>query len=302
MANISESRVWLITGASSGLGLALVEAVLAKGERAVATVRNPTALADLQAKYPDTQLLVVTLDVTNAEQIAETFKTVETHFHRLDVVVNNAGYGLSGEIEAVPDDKARHQIETLFWGPVNITKQAIPFFRDVNPKGHGGRILNVTSVGGYSGNQTLAYYSAGKFALEGFTESFTKEMRPEWNIKGIIIEPGGFATKWATSGMVVVPQPPAYEGDSPSNKFRAMAKGAGAIGDVAKAAQAMILIAGEPDPPLRLQLGTDSWGIVQYKANATLKDQEKWATVSHGTNLDGYGPEILEKLKVILGG
>ncbi|KAI0042907.1 NAD-P-binding protein, partial [Auriscalpium vulgare] len=130
-----------VTGSSSGFGLALIEAVLAINERVVATLRDVTKLADLQAKYPAEQLLILPLDVTNTAQIAQVFKQIEQHFHRLDVVVNNAGYALGGEIEGIPEDEARRQIDTLFWGPVAIMKEATRFFREVNPQGHGGRIL-----------------------------------------------------------------------------------------------------------------------------------------------------------------
>lgn len=137
-------------------------------------------------------------------------------------------------------------------------------------------------------------------ALEGFTEAFTREMPPEWNIKGVIIEPGGFKTNWGGSGMVHAPRHPAYDANSPSAKFAQMRTHAPSIGDVHKAALAMIRIAGEPDPPLRLQLGTDAWGIATIKAKKTLSDAEKWAELSHGTNLDGYGMEILDYLKQAL--
>ncbi|KZV74159.1 NAD(P)-binding protein [Peniophora sp. CONT] len=293
----SDSRVWLVTGASSGLGLALVEAVLAKGERAVATVRKPAALDDLSKKYSADQLLVLQLDVTDNEAIVRSFDAIEKHFKRLDVVVNNAGYGVTSDIEATPDEISRPIFETLFWGPVHITQQAIRFFREVNPKGLGGRVLNISSIGGYAAQPTLSFYNAAKFALEGFTQSFTKEMPPEWNIKGVIIEPGGFPTNWSSANMVTIPPHPAYPEDSPSRKFIQMRDGAPAIGDVHRAAKAMITISEEPNPPLRLQLGTDAWGIAQGMAQKTLDEQNKWADLSHSTNQDGYGLEILQYLK-----
>ena len=112
-----------VTGSSKGLGRALVEAVVAAGERAVATLRKPEEIADLAQKYPASQLLVQPLDVTDEDQIVAAFEATRKHFGRLDVVVNNAGYGLSGEFEAIPKDRARKQIEVLFWGPVNITRE-----------------------------------------------------------------------------------------------------------------------------------------------------------------------------------
>ena len=157
--------------------------MLEAGERVVASARNPTksaGLTSLREQYSDAQLLVLVLDVTKSEQIKEAFTKTKEHFGRLDVVVNNAGYGVSAEIEATPDNVARDQFETLFWGPVNVTKevrrsslatrtnnphslQALKFFKTVNPPGHGGRVLNVSSIGGYSANPTLAFYNAGKF-------------------------------------------------------------------------------------------------------------------------------------------
>ncbi|KAI0037871.1 NAD(P)-binding protein [Auriscalpium vulgare] len=304
MAGTLDSRVWFVTGSSSGFGLALIEAVLAINERVVATLRDVTKLADLQAKYPADQLLILPLDVTNTAQIAQVFKQIEQHFHRLDIVVNNAGYALAGEIEGIPEDEARRQLDTLFWGPVAIMKEATRFFREVNPQGHGGRILNISSIGGYEASQLVGFYAAGKFALEGLTQSFNKEMPPQWNVKATIIEPGGFATNIWTSGLVMTPPHPAYPEDSPTAQFRKNMTQweAFAIGDVKKAAQAIILVAGDKDAPLRVQLGSDAWFGVNLRANTTLKDQEKWAAVSHGTNLDSHsGPDAIAKLKALMG-
>ncbi|KAF9813651.1 hypothetical protein IEO21_05483 [Rhodonia placenta] len=285
--SFSNTRVWFITGSSQGLGRALLEEVLASGERAVATLRTPAVLAPLAQKYPAAQLLVVPLDVADTAQISAAFGAARAHFGRLDVVVNNAGYGLEGEIEAVPEEDARRQMEVLFWGPVHVTKEAIAFFRDVNPPGHGGRVLNVSSCGGYAANPTLAYYSAGKFAMEGFTEAFTKEMLPEWNIKGVIVEPGGFRTAWNAASMVRVPAHPQYAAPtSPSSVHRKMAAQP-YIGDPAKAARAMMQIAGLPDPPLRIQMGTESLMLVRGRALRTIRDGEQYEELAHSTNCDG---------------
>ncbi|GBE81793.1 hypothetical protein BKA93DRAFT_738065 [Sparassis latifolia] len=300
----SDSRIWFITGSSQGLGRALLEEVLASGERAVATLRKPTVLAPLVEKYASSQLLVVPLDVTDEAQIVAAFEATKKHFGRLDVVVNNAGYGLEGEIEDTPEAEARKQIEVLFWGPVRITKEAIKFLRDVNPPGYGGRVLNISSVGGYSSNPTLAFYSAGKFALEAFTEAFTKEMLPEWNIKGLIIEPGGFETEWGGSSMIHVPIHPRYQGPtSPGLAFRKMREashqyGGGGIGDPNKGGKVLMQIASMPNPPLRIQLGTDSLMLVRNKALKTVRDGETFEEISHSTNKDGIDKDqILGMIK-----
>ncbi|CAL1707779.1 unnamed protein product [Somion occarium] len=183
--------------------LLLVEKVLHPGERVVATLRRPEHLADLASKYPSTQLLVVELDVVKTEHIERAFEQTKKHFGRLDIVVNNAGYGLFAEIEVAPEEETRKQIEVLFWGPVHIIKRAIPFMRDINPSGQGGHILNISSSGGHQAHPGIAFYNAGKFALEGLTESLSKEMLPEWNIiKATIVEPGGFRTSWGHSSLV----------------------------------------------------------------------------------------------------
>ncbi|CCM04858.1 uncharacterized protein FIBRA_07051 [Fibroporia radiculosa] len=292
----TDTRVWFITGSSQGLGKALLEEVLARGERAVATLRKPAVLASLAQKYNASQLLVVPLDVTDEAQIAHAFAETKKHFGRLDVVVNNAGYGLTAEIEAAPEDEARKQIEVLFWGPVHVMKQAIPFFRDVNPPGHGGRVLNVSSCGGYAANPTLSYYSAGKFALEAFTEAFTKEMLPEWNIKGVIIEPGGFRTEWNASSMVTIPVHPKYDTPtSPSVVHRQVASQP-YIGDPTKAAKAMVQIADMPNPPLRVQLGTESLMIVRYQAQRTLRDSEQHEDLAHSTNCDEINKDAVVEM------
>ncbi|KAI0262447.1 hypothetical protein BC834DRAFT_939782 [Gloeopeniophorella convolvens] len=296
----NDTRVWLITGANSGLGLALLKAVLASGERAVAAVRNPSTLSELAREYPSASLLVQKLDVTNEQQIAEAFRAVEAHFRRLDVVVNNAGYAVIGEIEAVPDDMARQQIETLFWGPVHIMKEAIRFFREVNPPGHGGRVLNISSIGGYAANATASYYSAGKFALEGFTQALVREMPPEWNITGVIIEPGGFKTNLLGGSDLSVPPPPAYDARSPSVMFREFVRTAPRIGDLDRAARAMIRIAGEPQPPLRLTLGSDAWVVAEVTAKRTLSDAQKWKELSTSTDKDGVPADYMDQLRLLL--
>ncbi|KAF8581485.1 NAD(P)-binding protein [Ramaria rubella] len=293
-SSLADSRVWFITGSSQGLGRALVEAVLAAGDRAVATLRTPSILTDLKSKYPSSQLLIQPLDVTFPAQIKEAFEATREHFNRLDVVVNNAGYGLFGEIEATSDEDARKQIEVLFWGPVNISKEAIKFFMDVNPAGRGGRIFNISSIGGYQANHNLAFYSAGKFALEAFTQSLTKEIPPSWNIKGCIIEPGGLRTEWGHTSLIRLPQHPRYSDPStPSSQFRAVMGAIPGIGDPVRAAQAIVDLSREPEMPLRLQLGSDAYYLAEAQATQTLKDQKKWASISHSTNAEDYDKGIL---------
>ncbi|KAL0960679.1 hypothetical protein HGRIS_005708 [Hohenbuehelia grisea] len=291
----TNARVWLVTGTSSGLGKALVEVLLHANERVVATCRNPAVHANLQSKYPKSQLLVEKLDVTNLEQIKAAFEAAKTHFGAVDVVVNNAGYAVLGELEAVSDEQARAQFEVQFWGPVNITKEAIKFFRDVNAPGKGGRVFNISTAGGGMLTSIILH-----LALEGFTEAFVKEMLPAWNIQGCIIEPGGLETEWRNSSMIQVPVHSAYDNpQSPTVQFRQMLQSVPMIGDPKKMATALLKLADEPDLPLRVQFGSESNALIRSKALKTIKDAEKFMAVSHSTNKDGIdGEAYMEQIMI----
>ncbi|KAJ7031192.1 hypothetical protein C8F04DRAFT_1111878, partial [Mycena alexandri] len=275
-----------------GLGLALVNAMVAAGERVVATLRVPKQMKDLESKYSRDQLLVQRLDVTQPCGLT-----------LVDVVVNSAGYGILAEIEATPDSAARHNFEVQFWGPVSITREAIKFMRDVDPKGHGGLIINVSSAGGYLANPAIAFYNASKFALEGFTQVFAREMLPEWNIRGLIVEPGGLQSEWVMGSMQTFPPPPEYGPSSPSGVVRTVLDPANmdSLGVPERMAAAIIHTAGKEKLPLRLPLGSDSWAIVRGQAQKTLREADEWQEVSHSTNRDGvdgaqYAKGIMEML------
>ncbi|KAJ3544826.1 hypothetical protein NM688_g5697 [Phlebia brevispora] len=302
MSVSSETRIWFITGTSTGIGRALTESVLAAGEIVVAAVRKPAALEELQSRYPDPKLVVCQADVANADQINRAFETIKERFGRLDVVVNNAGYSTCCEMEGIPDDAARQQLEINFWGPVNICRQAVKFFRDVNPKGRGGRIVNVSSAGGYSTNPCFSFYCASKFALEGFTQALNQEMVPEWNIKAVLIEPGGIETN-IKDNLVFFPTPPAYKDPStPSQAFVNWALKAPLLGLPDRVAKVIMRIVDEPEPPLRLPLGTDAWYAVTRMATQTLKDSEKWEDLIHSTNADEFDKGTVMKMFGVVDG
>lgn len=149
-----------VTGASSGFGKALTEVVLRKGDIVVATLRNPSVLAPLTKHYPPSQLLLLTLDVTRPSDITAAFTRTQEVFGRLDVVFNNAGYGLFGEVECTSDADARTQLEVNFWGAVGVSRAAVTFFREVNPPGKGGLILQNSSFSGFSAAPGFAFYCA----------------------------------------------------------------------------------------------------------------------------------------------
>ncbi|OAX37531.1 NAD(P)-binding protein [Rhizopogon vinicolor AM-OR11-026] len=179
----STPRVWLITGSSSGFGRAMVEEVLRNGEIAVATLRKPSVLDDLADQYPRTHLLVVPLDVTNEAQVKSAFVKAKDVFGRVDVVYNNAGQVLLQEAEGTSMDRARALMDINYWGAVTVSLEAVRFFREENPKGAGGLLMQVSSLCAMKGVPKIAFYSSTKAALDLFTEVLAQEVLPAWNIK-----------------------------------------------------------------------------------------------------------------------
>ncbi|KAI0658708.1 hypothetical protein C8Q70DRAFT_934218 [Cubamyces menziesii] len=293
------SRVWLITGTSAGIGYATVNEVLAIGERVAAVTRSASSLASLTAVHDPSKLLVVEHDVSDTTKSADTLiSRIVNHFGRLDVVVNNAGYGLSGVVEGTPDEAARAQFEVNFWAPVRISRAAVKYFRENNPPAQGGRILNISSCGGFMSNPTLAFYAASKFALDGFSEGLHKELDPKWNIKVIVVQPGGVRTLWSGSNMVTLPFPPAYaDPEGIPTKFRQIPRGSHAIGDPNKVGRALITISTAENPPMRLPLGPDARFVIQSKLDQIKREFDQWEELGLSTAADDADPAFIEKLK-----
>lgn len=182
------SKVFLVTGTSTGFGYDLIQEVLNRGDIAVATARKSASLKF--DKTTEDNYLALDLDVTDPESIKYAFTKAVERFGRIDVVVNNAGYGLAGCFEEYTDEQIRMQMEVNFFGLVNVTREAIATMRRQKPSG--GAIQQITSVGGQRGSAGFSMYAASKWAVEGFTESLSKEVKPEWGIKLTCVEPGGF--------------------------------------------------------------------------------------------------------------
>src|SRR5471032_1659536 len=198
------SSVWFITGSSRGIGLELAKAVLAAGHRLVATARRPEDLASLVEQYGE-RVRAVALDVTDPASARAAVQQAVEAFGRLDVVVNNAGYGNIASIEEGDDADFRAQMETNFYGVVNVTRAALPVLRTQRS----GHIIQISSIGGRAGSPGLAAYQSAKWAVEGYSEVLAKEVGP-LGIKVTIVEPGGFRTDWAGSSMSVVQPGEAY--------------------------------------------------------------------------------------------
>ncbi|KAH8679851.1 hypothetical protein BGZ60DRAFT_481359 [Tricladium varicosporioides] len=277
------SRVFLITGTSTGFGHDLVEEVLAKGDIAVATARKPEQLSFKGTN--EKNFLAVKLDVTKKEDIDAAFKAAIDKFKRVDVVVNNAGYGLSGPFEELSDKQIRTQMEINFFGLVDVTRKAMETLREQKPSG--GLIQQVTSIGGQRGVPTFSIYCASKWAVEGFTEAISQEVKPEWGIKFTCIEPGGFRTDWAGRSMdFPEKRHPAYDH---INSKEEMAKRHGTqAGDPVKGAKAMYELAIMPDPPLRVVIGTDAYKAINDKIKKYGENYKKYEKISNSTDVDGY--------------
>jgi NAD(P)-dependent dehydrogenase (short-subunit alcohol dehydrogenase family) len=283
------SQVWLITGSSRGFGKALAEAVLEAGHRLVATARQPSQLASLAKRYGN-QVRTVALDVTDAAAAHTALQAGVNAFGRLDVVVNNAGYGNLATIEEGSDADFRAQLETNFYGTVNVTRAALPVLR----RQRSGHIIQFSSIGGRIGVPGLAAYQSAKWAVEGFSEVLAKEVAA-FGIKVTLVEPGGFRTDWGGPSMTV------YEPAANSEYTEVLAPMLNArksyvgneTGDPVKAAQAILAIARESQPPLRLLLGSDAVFLAEQQAAKMAAEDARWRTLSLSTDFD-LSPQAAE--------
>lgn len=273
-------RVWLITGSSRGLGRALAEATLVAGHRLVATARDPARLADLVERYPD-QIRPFALDVTDPHAACDAVSAAIESFGRLDVLVNNAGYGNVSSIEDTSLAEFRAQIETNLFGVINVTKAAIPRMREQGS----GHIIQLSSVGGRVGAMGRAPYSTAKWGIEGFSEVLAKEVGP-LGIKVTIIEPGGFRTDFAGSSTTLEEGRPEYDSTvGAAARFQRDYNGS-QPGDPAKAAAVILQVAGMEDPPLRLLLGSDAVRTVEQADLARTEADRRWRRLSLSTDFN----------------
>ncbi len=274
------AKIWFITGSSRGLGRSLTEAVLAKGDMVAATARKPEQLNDLKEKYP-AQLLTLQLDVTQQKQVHQAVADTVAHFGKIDVLVNNAGFGITGATEAFTDEQVRSQLETNLYAPIEVTRAVLPYMR----KQRSGRILQISSIGGRIGNSGISIYQAAKFGVSGFSEALAKEVAP-LGIYVTSVEPGGFRTDWAGDSMTYAEKVEGYE-TTVDWVIEYIRKGDFVpMGDPEKAAKAMINLADNPAPPVHLVLGSEAIGLLR-KANADRDaEMEKWLPVSLSTDHD----------------
>jgi NAD(P)-dependent dehydrogenase (short-subunit alcohol dehydrogenase family) len=272
------SKVWLITGASRGLGRAFAEAALEAGDRVVATARNPEHLVELARRYSE-RVCTVALDVTNEGQAKGAVEAAIAFFGGLDVLVNNAGYGYVRPVEDTSLADFRAQIETNLFGVIIMTKAVLPYFRERRA----GHIIQVTSIAGRIGPAGRAPYAAAKFGVEGFSESLFKEIEP-LGIKVTIIEPGGFRTDFAGSSTQLSEGRPEYDSTvGAAVRFQRSYNGK-QPGDPAKAAAVLLHVASLSEPPLRLLLGSDSYAAAEKSALDKIESDRHWKDLSLSTD------------------
>ena len=272
------SKVWLITGASRGLGRAFTEEVLKAGHRVLATARNSENLVYLTGKFGKS-VHTVPLDVTNEKEARYAVEAAIQTFGGLDVLVNNAGYGnvLSVEDTSLADFRA--QIETNLFGVIIMTKAVLPYFRE-RASGH---IIQISSIGGRVGPAGRAAYAAAKFGVEGFSESLSKEVAP-LGIRVTIVEPGGFRTDFAGSSTTLREGRPEYDTTVGATvRFQRDYDGK-QPGDPMKAAGALLHIASLSEPPLRLLLGTDAYNAAEKHTMQMLASDRDWKDLSVSTD------------------
>ena len=277
---MTASKSFLITGVSSGLGRAFAAAALAAGHRVIGTVRNPAAASAFTALAPG-RAHAVLLDVTDFAAVAEVVARTERELGEIDVLVNNAGYGHEGILEESSLEDMRRQFDANVFGAVAMIKAVLPGMR----VRRSGRIINVTSMGGFITMPGITLYCGSKFALEGISEALGKEVRP-LGIRVTALAPGQFRTDWAGRSMIRAERSIA-DYDAVMNPLRAarQAKSGNQPGDPARAAQAMLELVEAEDPPVRLYLGADALGLVEDKIEAMRREIVAWEKTSRSTDI-----------------
>lgn len=273
------NKVWFITGCSTGFGRELAKEVLAAGYRAAVASRNTDDVKDIVDAYPD-NAVAVKLDVTEANEITAAVEQVQSKFGQIDVLVNNAGIGYFGAIEESEEDEVRRMFEINFFGLANVTKAVLPILR----KQRSGHILNVASIGGLVGFPAVGFYNATKFAVDGFSESLSKEVAP-LGIKVTVIAPSGFRTDWAgrsaNNSKIVIDD---YKETAGTNKDNIRGYSGNQPGDPVRAAKAMIKAVESENPPLRLLLGEAALKGARNKLDVLKKDFDTWEETTVGAD------------------
>ncbi len=278
-SNSTAGSVWLITGCSSGIGREIATVALEKGHRVVVTARNPQTVESLVSQYPD-RAIARALDVTRRNQITQVVADTEREFGRIDVLVNNAGYGYLAAIEEGEEAEVRAMFDTNLFGLIAMTRAVLPGMRSRRS----GHIINISSMAGLLSNPGTGYYSATKFAVEAITEALSKEVAP-FGIRVTGVQPGAFRTDWSGRSLRQTSTPIEAYADTVGAR-RAMIRNIDGKqpGDPRRAAEAIVAVAEHPQPPLRLLLGRDVYNAYRAKLDETLRAITEWEAVTLSTD------------------
>jgi Short-chain alcohol dehydrogenase of unknown specificity len=265
------SKVWFITGTSTGFGRKLVEHLIPTGDKIIATARNLASIADLKEVSPE-NVHIATLDVTKQEQIQSSVEEAVEKFGSIDIVVNNAGYGLNGVLEELSDEQIRDQFEVNVFGTLNVIRKTLPVFK----KQKSGHYINFSSIFGVWAIPTFSIYSASKFAVEGFSETMALELK-QFGIRTTIVEPGIFLTQFMTNLAKQTETLPEY-----AQMYEAFLKGYDAVkkGDQNRAASAIIAMANSDNPPLRFPVGSAATHGIRDALTKRIDEAAKWEKIS----------------------
>jgi len=272
-------RVWFITGASRGLGALIARAALDDGNAVVAAGRNVEAIVERLGESP--ALLPVALDVTSEAQAKAAVEAAVAKFGRIDVLINNAGFGLLAAVEESSDADVRRMYDTNVFGLLNVTRAVLPVMR----KQRGGHVMNMSSIGGYRAAAGFGVYSSTKFAVEGITEALHAELKP-LGIHATVVEPGYFRTDFLDASSLLVGKEIIDDYDATSGNVRRFAAGMNHSqpGDPEKLATALVTLADAQTPPLRLALGTDTLKAIAEKNAYVAAETESWKALSSSTD------------------
>jgi len=278
------SKVWFITGCSTGFGRELASLVLELGNKVAVSSRNPDDIKDIVAAYPDTALSLK-LDVTKPSEVKEAVEKAEAHFGRIDVLVNNAGIGYFGAIEESEEPEVRRMFEINFFGLADVTKAVLPIMR----RQRSGHIVNVSSVGGFVAFPAIGFYNATKFAVMGYSESLAKETA-HLGIKVTVVAPSGFRTNWAgKSANDTKIKIDDYANSAHANQSNIRGYSGNQPGDPVRAAKAIVKAVESENPPVRLLLGAAALKNARLKIAELQNDFDTWAETTEGADFPKEG-------------
>lgn len=279
---MKQQKVWFVTGTSKGFGLSIVKQLLAQGIPVAATTRNVEEL--IKAVGKDDNFLPLAVDLTSEKSVADALAATVNRFGRVDVVVNNAGYGLVGGLEELTDAEGRKNFDVNVFGLLHVVRKALPYLRAQGT----GHIINFSSIGGFVGSfPGFGIYCATKFAVNGLTEALAAEVKP-FGIHATIVAPGYFRTNFLASDSLVAPEHmiEAYTNVRESQLQHQQSLDGNQPGDPEKAAAAVIEIAAVDNPPLYLYLGEDAYGLAQQKLDTIKHELETWKELTLSTAIE----------------